>query len=774
MKSHSLFHTYRNPLTALIVLALVSCSSPVQGQTSAAQDEGLHRVRRYNVEWTGPSDGPLGSMPLGNGDITVNAWVDRSGTLSWYIGKSDSWGDNGRLLKVGRLDLSFFPRPDTPLTNFHQVLRLDQGSMEVRFGRPGRSVSILIWVDARQPLIHLEATSDQPTIANLAISLWRMRPDTLSSLEVSDVFYNHEHTDGHKNLTIVEPDSLVSPDGRTIGWFHRNIKSIGPALTAGMQGVREFRRRDPLLHRSFGALMTGQGARRRDSTHLVSLSSTRHEFLICVTTRDSSTSAGWLRETGRQLSTAQRRSLNRQWSGHLSWWRQFWNRSWIDVTAESADSAGGDDAFVVSRAYALQRFISACAGRGEYPIKFNGSLFTVPYDHAPGDADYRRWGPGYWWQNTRLPYYSMCAAGDFDLMKPLFRMYGEDLMPLFRYRTQRYLHQGGAFIPECIYFWGDMFTETYGWTPYAERTDKLQESRWHKWEWVSGLELVWLMLDDYDHTMDTPFLRRVLLPAAHEILTFFAERYPLDSNGKLLMRPAQACETWWDCTDPMPEIAGLRAVVRRLLSLPAGSASARERAFWKTLEARIPLLPTREDHGVMMLAPAAQFADKQNIENPELYAVFPFRLVAFDTPDRNLGVEAFRWRQDRGNRGWRQDDVFAAYLGLADTAKTYLVGRAKARNADSRFPAFWGPNFDWTPDQDHGSILMKTLQAMVLQTEGKTLFLLPAWPKGWDVEFRLHAPYNTIVEGTYRKGTFKDLRVNPKERAKDIVFPSAP
>ena len=57
--------------------------------------------------------------------------------------------------------------------------------------------------------------------------------------------------------------------------------------------------------------------------------------------------------------------------------------------------------------------MTACAGRGRYPIKFNGSLFTVPTPWSP-DPDYRRWGSGYWWQNMRLPYYSMCAAGDFE------------------------------------------------------------------------------------------------------------------------------------------------------------------------------------------------------------------------------------------------------------------------------------------------------------------------------------------------------------------------
>ena len=45
-----------------------------------------------------------------------------------------------------------------------------------------------------------------------------------------------------------------------------------------------------------------------------------------------------------------------------------------ESTAETAD-----ETLVVSRGYALQRYITACAGRGAYPIKLNGSIFTVPH-----------------------------------------------------------------------------------------------------------------------------------------------------------------------------------------------------------------------------------------------------------------------------------------------------------------------------------------------------------------------------------------------------------
>ncbi|MCK4300629.1 MAG: hypothetical protein KAX80_13895, partial [Planctomycetes bacterium] len=299
--------------------------------------------------------------------------------------------------------------------------------------------------------------------------------------------------------------------------------------------------------------------------------------------------------------------------------------------------------------------------------------------------------------------------------------------------------------------------------------DRLQASGWHKWEWVSGPELVHMMLDYYDHTLDEAFLSDTLLPVAHEILTFFDQHYKVDEGGKLVMHPSQACETWWDCTNPMPEVAGLHATTDRLLSLPARLTTTKQRTFWARLRKKLPDLPTREADGKRMLAPAERFAMKRNSENPELYAVFPFRRVALGRPSVELGIEALNHRWDKGNSGWRQDDIFMAYLGLAEQARRNLVGRAKNSHRSSRFPAFWGPNYDWVPDQDHGGVLMKALQAMLLQTDGSRIFLLPAWPKDWDVGFRLHAPAKTTVECDFRDGKVRSLTVTPPGRKADLV-----
>lgn len=472
-------------------------------------------------------------------------------------------------------------------------------------------------------------------------------------------------------------------------------------------------------------------------------------------------------------------------------WRLFVNGT--EVASDGSAASSENDAVAITRGYILQRWMNACAGRGALPIKFNGSLFTVPTDDAPdtwrNDPDYRRWGSGYWWQNTRLPYISACAAGDFDLMLPMFRMYAGDTLAVAKYRNSHHIRQPGAFLNECSYFWGHAFNECYGFNRNPDLPPGINQNQYHRWEFTAGYEVAWMMLDYYEHTRDEAFLATVALPFAREILAFYDARYPVDAAGRIVINPAQALETWWDCTNPMPDIAGLEALTKRLLQLagpeaafpptrfvrwllrqPQGRMPSDLEALVRRVVSALPPLPTREQDGVRMLAPAEKFDLKKNIENPELYAVFPFRLIAVGLPDLDLGISAFNARTDRGAHGWRQDDIFAAYLGMGDEAAKLLGDRARKRHAASRFPAFWGPNYDWIPDQDHGGVLMRALQAMLMQTDGKKIFLTPAWPKGWSAKFKLHAPEETTVEGHVKEGQVADVNVQPRSRRRDVVI----
>jgi hypothetical protein len=68
---------------------------------------------------------------------------------------------------------------------------------------------------------------------------------------------------------------------------------------------------------------------------------------------------------------------------------------------------------------------------------------------------------------------------------------------------------------------------------------------------------------------------------------------------------------------------------------------------------------------------------------------------------------------------------------------------------------------------------MVGLQEMLLSAdpfyEGK-IYLFPAWPKDWDVNFKLYAPQQTIVEAVLKHGKIIYLNVIPESRRKDIVI----
>jgi hypothetical protein len=58
---------------------------------------------------------------------------------------------------------------------------------------------------------------------------------------------------------------------------------------------------------------------------------------------------------------------------------------------------------------------------------------------------------------------------------------------------------------------------------------------------------------------------------------------------------------------------------------------------------------------------------------------------------------------------------------------------------------------------------------MLLQTDGRKILLLPAWPQEWDADFKLHAPYGTTIRGKVVHGRLTDLVVTPAARAADVI-----
>jgi alpha-L-fucosidase 2 len=414
----------------------------------------------------------------------------------------------------------------------------------------------------------------------------------------------------------------------------------------------------------------------------------------------------------------------------------------------------------VTQGYVLQRFVTACAGRGAYPIKFNGSIFVVDNPAKNENADFRSWGGQYWFQNTRAMYWPRLQAGDFDMMQPLFDMYAA-ILPDNAAQVKQFYKHGGAYFAETSPYWGGL--TFMGPEVKANYTNHY---------FTPILELSMMMLDYYEYTGDSRFAREKLLPIATAGLEFFDKHFPRDSAGTLLLDPDNSIEMFWKVHNPAPDIAALHAVLSRMLTLPADLVNADTKAQWQKLYDILTPLPTAMVNGKTILLPytGPQIAQSFNSENPELYSIFPFRIYGLGKPGLDVAINTFDTRKQRAKGCWVQDPMQAAMLGNAEVAKDYVSFALTRYDKVLKFPAFWDKGNDYAPDEDNGGNGENGLQQMLLQADGKKLMLLPAWPAGWDADFKLTAPYNTTVEGKVVGGKLISIKIAPLSRTADVII----
>ncbi|MFY0654011.1 MAG: hypothetical protein JXQ96_18360 [Cyclobacteriaceae bacterium] len=754
-----------------IILLFPFCGFSNNDNTNIAKE-----LEKYNVIWKTPSENQNGSMPLGNGDIGINVWAQKNGDLLFYISKNDAWTEYARLSKVGKVRVHFDNNPFKEGTPFIQKLDIHRGEITINSGNKDSTFQLKLWLDANNPLLHIETESKKAVDITVSTELWR---DTLkmqkSRIEVGDMFrqlydfgWETKYTGPSPYPTYVYPDVIAENTGNQLIWYHHNQKPDYDPYEINMRIQSLDGYMDKIIHplrdRIFGALIEGDNLVYKQKGELKTENPvTKSRISIIVHSEHPSSPEKWIDNIRSKASDIEQKDLKSMYETHWFWWKEFWSKSWI--------FARGKDVFDINRGYCLQRFKNACAGRGEFPIKFNGSLFSLGRN---GDPDFMKWGStGFWFQNQRHIYWPMLASGDFELMKPWFDMY-KNTLEISRYRTSKYFNHAGAHFPETILFWGAEVSSHYNWTPLYQRNGIEAECSFVTYYWQNGIEQTLMMLDYYLYTKDKQFARETLLPMAESILDFFYRHYPR-KDGKLYISPGQALETFHQADNPTPELAGLKYALEKLIDNTYELMNFYQRHISKKLLNEIPDIPIGKDStGVDVILPAYTYSKAFGKENAELYSVFPYRIYGVNKPELQVAKNTFDKRVARRSVCWSQDAIQMAYLGLTDEIREDLKKRANSLDEVTRFPAFWESASDWKPDEDNGGGLMNAFQAMIVQAECKekdrSIILFPTWPADWDLKFKLHAPLNTTIEGELKNGKIKYLNVTPKSREKDIII----
>lgn len=726
-----------NITTDRIFTRAIAASCGLLAYTSMYAGKTVADYKPKDYVWTTQSQNSSGSMPCGGHDVGMNVWVE-NGDILFYVSKSGMLDENNTLLKAGRFRLNIKGQPFSG-TDFEQRLCLDDGAIYIK----GKGISIRLWADVYQPKVFVEMNATHKADATLSYESWRYKDRPVTKAECQQGSYKWNIPADCTTFA----DSIKAAKS-SIDFWHTNRSYTVFDYTVSREGLDAIKDElyNPIGGKTFGGSITMPGFK-FTGTSTGTYASTDYKAWHYSATGIRQATVSIDLYTGETASTAL--SAKKSKAQSTKWWHQFWQRSFITAEGEGATMA---------RNYELFRYMLGCNAYGEYPTKFNGSLFTFDPVYAdpkcPFTPDFRKWGGGTMTaQNQRLVYWPMLKSGDTDMMKAQFDTYLR-MLPNATRRTKFYWNHDGASFSEQIENCGLPNPTEYG--KHKPGDDPgMDRNAWLEYQWDTALEFCSMIMQAHKYSgMDIAEYE----PLIRQTLIFFDEHYqyiakklgvkPLNADGKLMLYPSSGCETYKMAYNPSSVIAALKTVAEQWIEYKGDSLN--------NFLSRIPPIPLRTIEGDTCIAPAIVWARIQNIETPQLYPVFPWRVYGMGR--ENLHIARNTYLKDphavemHSTKGWKQDNIWAACLGLTDEA--FKLNKEKLTDGPYRFPAFWDPGYDWAPDCNKGGASMIGLQEMLLQEEPDGgLLLFPAWPKNINAKFRLKATGGRTVEAEIKNGT---------------------
>eukprot|EP01049_Picozoa_sp_SAG25_P010146 SAG25_NODE_1079_length_4095_cov_1.941191_3_plen_664_part_00 len=570
------------------------------------------------------------AMPVGNGHVTalIN-YESLNDSIAMMISAASSWIENGEAAKVGLLHVQLPSRGGAPLgSGYRQTFNPQDAT--VRFtippGGSAPGLELVAYADANSDTIVLSASATTTTRGvpppNQQVKIttsWQALKPAAQTLPGSSDCQKYQ----------VSADVIAS-NGTLV--YHRNSPAAKDSymtqtlLHTNVKGAIDGYGADPMMNRTTGA-MVAQVSHGSSATVGISVlttnTDTAEEFVSAI----GAQSAAFAAAAHNVLPPA----------AHTAWWASKWAQHSIEVgPRSSASRQTALDTQLISQKYVWQRWIELSQARSPFPIKFNSMLYNAK---RPPHQDKNVWGGLNWWQvslppsvllcpspaepdtalvslqNLRMPYYNMLPSGDSDEMKTLFAAFNRTV-PIARQRTRSYFGFEGIWWPEYTHvFFGTPHPGGRGIPLFGYRAnfscqpqfvgepDWHSDDTWNGYNRQGSLDLSLMILDHWAYTGEViPDFLAIPIGVVEFYANLWGNATTSASGGKMRFFPTQALETWqcpgWPVNDTacptndMPTVAGLHAVVEKLLRLPPAVASPAQIAAWTKIQSALPSLPT--------------------------------------------------------------------------------------------------------------------------------------------------------------------------------------
>lgn len=712
----------------------------------------------YDIEWPVPSECSAGSMPVGGYSMGCNVWAQND-ELCIYVAESGAIDENGTMLKLCRLRFWLDPR-ERFAVKFKQRFSLNTGAVTVAVGEKGSRIEFKIWACENKSELHIEFRSEKKQSLMMSFDSWRCHDRKITEEEVSQC----RDLEGDLDDAYTRKDTVLPENGRML-FFHKNRNDISLwKKLLKMQQLWDERSSVPdlLCGRTFGGLLQADGMKYVGCKQGIFAGCDQNEYLFesnAVDSQDIILTVHSSQEENWEQSLMHKAALPAKYESSVNWWQEQFEKSYIIIDPQHKSGKY----FEYGRNYQLFRYMLLCGRCGEFPTKFNGGLFT--FDEGRPTPDYRAWsGAGFTAQNQRLLYWPMLKSGDFDAMPPQFEYYSRTLSAA-KTRVRKFFGHEGAFFFEQGNLFGLCTGSEYtnhGTTRTPQLNPAEDDNPFVRLHYSTGIEFA-LMIMEYHRYSKKDISGYMDL--VESMLLFYFEHYRV-KNGKLFIFPSTALETYkgkdptsrddfiYGCVNPMDAVAGIRCLCNSLITYYQNDSKKRVQ-YQKMLELCPPFPCGKNKNGDDIYLPAEKFGSVPfNCELPQLYNVFPYGCIGLTEEEKQIAVNTYFEQYDSPYQyagfGWHQNGIFATKLRLLEEAEDYL--QIKLADAPKRFPAFWGPGHDWTPDHNHGGSAMIGLQEMLIDTDGDKTEFFPTWDKNVDVSFRLHIPGLKVAEGEILNG----------------------
>ena len=496
-----------------------------------------------------------------------------------------------------------------------------------------------------------------------------------------------------------------------------------------------------------------------------------------------------------QLDHAKSKGYDKMLASNKEWWNSFWEQSYIQL--HSTDG----EADYVAKNYAYYLYLMGSASRGEYMVKFNGMLWNT-------DGDTRAWGGSYWGANQSCLYNALLTANKFELINPMFKMYSR-MYDACALSARQQWGSKGIYIAETIGFEGDhampdsIASEIRELLlvnkPWDQRSQAYKDYAGGRNRWLSrwnngigkdafgpvthifsrGAKLAYLYWMNYEFTQDKVWLEKSAYPMVKGIAEFYRNFPNLQkaADGKYHIYHVNDNEPIWDGHNTVEEISSMMGILP--VAIKASeilNVDADLRPLWKELLQNLSPLPMSNEFPelkgkpvtfVKSLLPVQEGGEASALPDLNTMPIWCFDLATLESKEKEMMKIANNTFDCYFPNGINDKTIagtltmlpiVGAMLGRSDAVKYLIPNQMKALTKpvfENRMDCMEGVQAMTAERLGRSSEALQNALCQSIPSkpgEPTIIRVFPAWPKEWDVQFKLLCRGNFLVSSSSQNG----------------------